>query len=206
MSVSPRAATLSTPSRGISPPRPPRSPAAGSAATHRHSSSTLSSCRLLDCTPWAPAAASRLRLLLRLLPPAAARRPDKRAKGGTAGAAARGARAARRGTGAGVGRAGRAKNRGGSGADARHSAGEAPGGGAGRRARPLRSHGEGGAQLRTGAGISPEQMAPAGAGTLRGVTCSTQSGGANKRTPARRSESGTCICPASLPTPYPPQS
>lgn len=73
--MSPRAATLHT------PPRPTRSPAAGSPATYRHNSSTLSSCRLLDCTPWAPAAASRLRLLLRLLSPAAARRPDKRAEG-----------------------------------------------------------------------------------------------------------------------------
>lgn len=114
--VSPRAATLDT------PPRLPRVPAADSPATHRHSSSTLSSCRLLDCTPWAPAAASRLRLLLRLLPPAAARRPDKRAEGdsGRGGPRSKGS-PERDGSGCQEGR--RAQSEVGSGADARHSAG-----------------------------------------------------------------------------------
>lgn len=114
--VSPRAATLDT------PPRLLRVPAADSPATHRHSSSTLSSCRLLDCTPWAPAAASRLRLLLRLLPPAAARRPDKRAEGdsGRGGPRSKGS-PERDGSGCLEGR--RAQSEVGSGADARHSAG-----------------------------------------------------------------------------------
>lgn len=112
----PRAATP------VTPPRPPRIPAAGSSATHHHSSSTLSSCRLLDCTPWAQAAASRLRLLLRLLPPAATRRPDKRAEGdGRRGSPQSKGSPERDGGGCREDR--RAQSGVGSGADARHSAG-----------------------------------------------------------------------------------
>lgn len=150
MSVSPRAATTLDP-----PPRPPRSPAAGSRATHRHSSSTLSSCRLLDCTPWARAAASWLRrLLLQLLPPAAARRPDKRAERGrpVRQPSEQGRPGAERDGGGGCREGRRAQSGLGSGADARHSAG------VGLRAAGLRGGSdhcgcaEGGAQLRTGGG------------------------------------------------------
>lgn len=97
------------------PLQPPR-------ATHRHSSSTLSSCRLLDCTPWARAAASRLRLLLRLLPPAAARRPDKRAEGDSGRGGPRSKGSLER-DGSGCQESRRAQSGAGSGADARHSAG-----------------------------------------------------------------------------------
>lgn len=129
------------------PLQPPR-------ATHRHSSSTLSSCRLLDCTPWARAAASRLRLLLRLLPPAAARRPDKRAEGDSGRGGPRSKGSPER-DGSGCQESRRAQSGAGSGADARHSAG------LGLRAAGLRGGRdhcgctEGGTQLRTGGGTGP---------------------------------------------------
>lgn len=115
-------------------PEPRVRPAAGSPATHRHSSSTLSSCRLLDCTPWARAAAS---FPAAAPPPAApARRgPAARQRGLRETAGAQGQPGAGREPERGMLRGG---SGGGSGADARHSAGEAQGGGAGRWALPLR--------------------------------------------------------------------
>lgn len=52
--------------RGVAAGRPPPLPAPR-AASHRRSSSTLSSCRFPDCTPWVPGRG--LRLVLRLRPP-----------------------------------------------------------------------------------------------------------------------------------------
>lgn len=182
--MSPRAATP------VTPPRPPRIPAAGSSATHHHSSSTLSSCRLLDCTPWAQAAASRLRLLLRLLPPAATRRPDKRAEGDGRRGSPRSKGSPER-DGGGCREDRRAQSGVGSGADARHSAG------VGLRAARLRGGSdhcgcaEGAAQLRSGGVTGPEWTPPARATAVLSVSIHSQSGGSHKRTLAPCSETRT---------------
>lgn len=183
--MSPRAATLHT------PPRPTRSPAAGSPATYRHNSSTLSSCRLLDCTPWAPAAASRLRLLLRLLSPAAARRPDKRAEGDGGRGGPRSKDSPERDGervpgGPEIAQRGWQRRR-----RATLGRGRPPGGGAASWEQPLRPRGGGNTatgRRRDRAGVDATGR---GCSSAPYVLSHTQSGGAPKPTLALCSESGT---------------
>lgn len=108
--------------RGVAAGRPPPLPAPR-AASHRRSSSTLSSCRFPDCTPWVPGRG--LRLVLRLRPPRSTEGEEDWGADDGGGPAGKGGL-----QGGGWGGAGRARcrraasaERRGGGADSRHCGG-----------------------------------------------------------------------------------